>query len=302
MNEIINLAKSNIVFSIVMLILNGIIIMHFLIKLKAKKGRYSREAKGGRANERTLLLSIRRKAIHQIEKIEGDDKYRDIYIKAKDKTRKAGYKNKHAALIYLACKHIVPILIFLIAILTNYQKNILGPILAALVCYTTAELVVYQKKREINKKFTRHVYKVYKYLHNQISSSVTITEAIKTVHQIMEEEDIKMSLIRMAANYELTSDIDLAVQEILNEYDNQEAETLAMAIKQGVATGGDGNLLEQQEELMFNKYMSYIQAETDRRTYICIAAALSFAFIIVLMVSIPMIMEAMSGIEEMFSF
>jgi Flp pilus assembly protein TadB len=251
MNEIINLAKSNIVFSIVMLILNSIIIIHFLIKLKAKKGRYSREAKGGRANERTLLLSIRRKAIHQIGKIEGDDKHRDIYIKAKDKTRKAGYKNKHAALIYLACKYIVPILIFLIAILTNYQKNILGPILAALVCYATVELIVYQKKREINKKFTRHVYKVYKYLHNQISSGVTITEAIKTVHQIMEEEDIKMSLIRMAANYELTSDIDLAVQEILNEYDNQEAETLAMAIKQGVATGGDGNLLEQQEELMY---------------------------------------------------
>ncbi|HOJ10598.1 MAG TPA: hypothetical protein PK733_08395 [Clostridiales bacterium] len=302
MNEIINLAKSNIVFSIIMLILNGIIISNLLLKLKLKRGRYSREAKGSRTSEKALFLKIRRKATLELEKVSGGDKERDIYTKAKEKVKKAGYKNKHAALIYLACKYIVPLLIFLIAMLTNYRKNILGPIIAATACYVTTELVIYQNKIEINKKFQRHVYKIYKFLHNQISSGVTIPEAIKIVYQIMDDEGIKMSLIRMAATYELTTDIDLAIQEISNEYDNLEADTLVIAIKQGVATGGEGNLLEQQEELMFNKYMNYIQAETDRRTYIGIAAALSFAFIIVLMVTMPMIMEALSGIEEMFSF
>lgn len=302
MNELISIVKSNIVFSTIMLILNGIIIANLLLKFKLKRGRYSREAKGSRDSEKAIYLRIRRKLILELGKIGGGDNERDIYAKAKEKVKKAGYKNKHAALVYLAFKYIVPLLILLITMSTNYKKNIFGPIISAAVCYATTELIVYQNKVEINKKFQRHVYKIYKYLHNQISSGVTITEAIKTVYQIMEDEGIKMSLIRMAATYELTTDIDLAIQEISNEYDNLEAETLAIAIRQGVATGGEGNLLEQQEELMFNKYMNYIQAETDRCTYIGIAAALSFAFIIVLMATMPMIMEALSGIEEMFSF
>lgn len=295
MKDLIYIAKNNIIFCAIMLILNSFIIANVIIKLKAKQTRYGKEAKGRRNKEKSLIVKINKKIVQELE----DDK-ESIYTKAKIKMKKAGYKSKYAALTYLVLKYMAPLLIFILAVII-YPEGFIRAIIAAILCYVAVEFFVYQRKLEINKKFQRHIYKLYKYLHNQISSGVTITEAIKTVYKIIDDKDIQMSLIRMAATYELTNDINIATEEITVEYDNQEAETLAVAIKQGITTGDD-NLLEQQEELMFSKYMNYIQAETDRRVYVCLAAALAFAFIIVVMVSMPMIMQAITGIEEIFTY
>lgn len=301
MVELINLFKNNILFWIIMFLLNCIIIGLTILKVKTNKGRYSREARGIRKSKNSLYKRLKIKINKELDMYERGDKEKDLYTKAKDKVRKAGYKNKYAALIYLLCKYCLPVIMFIFVYLISIP-DILRPTIVSVICYAGVELIIYQKKVEINMKFQRHIYKIYKYLNNQISSGVKVTDAIKTIHQIIEDEDIKMNLIRLAAKYELTMDIDQALEEIRSRYDNQEAETLAVAIKQGVTTGENNDLLEHQEELMFNNYINYIQAETDRRIYVSLAAAVVFCFIIVVMVSAPLLTEAITGIEEMFRY
>ena len=162
------------------------------------------------------------------------------------------------------------------------------------------ELVVAGERRKINLKFQKYVYKIYKYLHNQISSGVKVTDAIKTVYDVIDDKRLKDVLIRLAARYELTLNIDDALEEFISNFDIQEAETLYVALKQGILTGDNQELLARQEDIMFKKYFNYIQAETDGCKARGVIAVAMFTIVVVLMIIIPLFNDVTEAAGKIF--
>jgi Flp pilus assembly protein TadB len=162
------------------------------------------------------------------------------------------------------------------------------------------ELVVSANRKKHNLVFQRHIYKIYKYLHNQISSGIRVADAIKTVYEVIEDKKLRKIFIKMAASYELTLDIDTALQEFKSNYDAQEADTLSIALKQGIITGDNRELLARQEDIMFKKYFNYIQAETDNCKFRSAAAVALFCAIIVIMIAIPIIKDVIDAVDNIF--
>lgn len=222
-----------------------------------------------------------------------------IFFKARSKMRKAGYKSEFAPAVYLTVRFVLSPAMFIIAFILNYP-DIVRPLAATVFVNIVMELVITSGRRKINLRFQKYIYKIYKYLHNQISSGIRPTDAIRSVYEVTEDKELKGILVRLAARYELTLDIDSALEEFRSNFDAHEAETLCIALKQGIETGDSKELLAKQEDVMFKKYFNYIQAETDSCRNRSLAAAAVFVAIVVVMIIVPMLKDTGEAIGKIF--
>lgn len=224
---------------------------------------------------------------------------KNIYKKAGEKMRKAGYRGKYAPVMYILARYVLSAVIFLGALYANYP-DLIRPIASVVLINSVITAVISSRKSKVNLRFQKYIYKIYKYLHNQISSGVKPTDAVRTVYETTDDSEIRDVLIRLAARYELTLDIDNALEELRSSFDSHEAETLCLALKQGVETGDNKELLAKQEDIMFKKYFNYIQAETDSCRNRGVAAAAVFVAIIAVMIIIPMLDELSQAVGKIF--
>lgn len=254
----------------------------------------------GSRNERLTIygkcLLFVSQAIRDYDKRE---KKAGIYVRAAIKLRRAGYAGEYAPAVYLFLKYGVTSFFFIVSSVFNYP-DLKGAIAVTLLLAAIIEITIGAEKRKINLKLQRYIYKIYKYLHNQVSSGVKVTDAVKTVYEVIEDKELRGILIRLAARYELTLDIDAALEEFKSSFAVHEAETLCVALKQGIETGDNQELLARQEDVMFKKYFNYIQAETDGcKTRSMIAAAM-FTAIVVIMIVVPLFNDAAEAVGNIF--
>jgi hypothetical protein len=174
------------------------------------------------------------------------------------------------------------------------------PAASVILTNSIIEAVVASNKRRVNLRFQKHIYKIYKYLHNQISSGVKPTDAVRTVYEVTDDRELRGILVKLAARYELTLDIDIALEEFRSNFDTHEAETLCIALKQGIDTGDNKDLLARQEDIMFKKYFNYIQAETDSCRNRGVAAAAVYVAIVAVMIIVPLLDEVGQAVGKIF--
>lgn len=234
-----------------------------------------------------------------IKDYERRSKKAGIYQKTLMKLKKAGYSNEYAAVVYLFLKYVLSSIVFIVALVFNYP-DVVRPVVLVILIIVIIELVIGAEKRKINLKFQKYIYKIYKYLHNQISSGVKATDAIKTVYEVVDDSQLKNVLIRLAARYELTLDIDNALGDFRANFDIQEVETLCVALKQGVETGDNQELLARQEDVMFKKYFNFIQAETDGCKTRSLLAVAMFTAIVVIMIVVPLFNDMSAAVSKIF--
>jgi hypothetical protein len=222
-----------------------------------------------------------------------------LYDKALRKMRQSGYRGEYAPIVYMLLKYVLSGIVFIGALLINYP-DLIRPAASVVLMNSILEAVIASNKRKVNLRFQKHIYKIYKYLYNQISSGVKPTDAVRTVYEVTDDKELRGILVRLAARYELTLDIDIALEEFRSNFDNHEAETLCIALKQGIDTGDNKDLLARQEDIMFKKYFNYIQAETESCRNRSVAAAAVYVAIVAVMIIFPMLDEVGQAVGRIF--
>jgi len=302
MNEIRVIFYSNkllAAISIITIILNGLLSSCLINIFSLKFNKYINEARGRRLVENSFYKKCANTVMRYFSEYERRYGKTGIYIWLKTTAGRAGFKGRYSVLKYLSLQAALPLLVFVTAFLLNFPS--LDEALKALaIVFITVWIVIARKSKRLDMALQRNGYKIYKYLHNQISSGVKVTDALKTVYEVVEDRNLKDALLRMAARYELTFDIDASLNEFKSVYNSYEGESFCVAIKQGILTGDNQGLLARQEEIMFKKYFSYIQAETDACRMRSIIAAVVFTAIIVIMILIPLFFQAGNAIEQIF--
>jgi hypothetical protein len=120
------------------------------------------------------------------------------------------------------------------------------------------------------------------------------------LYDVIEDKYFKRTLINMSAMYSQTSDIDLSLEEIRRVYPGIDAIMLCSAIKQGVKIGSNMETVERQEKLAFNKYFVYIKNETEKIRFKGFLSISLFAFIIILLISVPLLYEMKEATSKIF--
>jgi hypothetical protein len=149
-----------------------------------------------------------------------------------------------------------------------------------------------------NRIFVMNAFKLYHFLHSQISSGIKVTDAVKGLYEIVDHPAIQNVLIRFVAQYELTLNITDSLRIIRRSFPGYDCDMLCVSIEQCVNTGMAGRTLLKMEGIMFSKYFNYLQKETESyRTKILISGI--FAIVpLVMIFLLPMIYDAFKGFEQ----
>jgi len=160
-------------------------------------------------------------------------------------------------------------------------------------------LIHYRRQRAL--VFNKNAYRLYKFLHNQLSAGVQPKESMMSLSRIVQEPFLRQRLQALGSMYAQTLDFNLSFEEISRYYEGPEVDAFRMAMSQGITLGNNLNTLKKQEELMFSKYMSYLHLETERqklRTFIVVSI---FCAIIIFMIGLPLWMELHQAIDIIFT-
>jgi hypothetical protein len=223
-----------------------------------------------------------------------------FFEKEKEKVIRAGFDEEKGVAVYIFIKYFLSVLLGIIGAITNYPDISKG-LLMFFIVFIVSELVVRSEIKRNNRSFQKNAYKIYKFLNNQVSSGIRISEALKNLYMIIDDYNMKKVLIRFSAIYIQTTNIDLALKEFDKYYNTQESESLCICIKQGITSGDSSNLLMRQEEMMFSKYVNYIQLETELQRHKGLICVTLLCVIVILMIGVPLMLDMNRALTQIFS-
>jgi len=303
MVDILVLIKDHKVFLILIFTLDLLLAAIIAPRLYIAMNKHLMEALGGRGERKRpyyKYISHVRKYIEDYDSSRAKENLLTrLFGKAKIAAKRCGYDSNFAALVYMFMQYVLPVLIFVLGMVLNYPR-ITPAVFGSLLIFLMVAYIMRSNRKRLENEFKYSAYKIYRYLHNQISSGVSVTDAVKTVYKVADNNRLQDNLILLAARYARTLDINSALEEFKSNYSLQEVESLCVALKQGIETGDNKDILERQEKLMFSQYFNYIQAETEackRKRALIIAV---YAFIIIVMLAVPMINDAADAVSKIF--
>jgi len=154
-----------------------------------------------------------------------------------------------------------------------------------------------KKKRQI---IEFNGYKIFKFLLNQISSGILVSDAIKSMYRIVEDLQLRQCLIDVSAYYSKTTDLTESLNILKEQYKSMEVDTLCIAIEQGIYTGTNYETLKRMEALLFKRYIYQIKLETKWRKKKSILSVLLLCMVMILMIAIPVVMDMMKAFNQIF--
>lgn len=227
-----------------------------------------------------------------------------IYLNNKLALEKGGFYSKRALVVIIVAKWVaIPIFSFLIYLA---NLNIEGQNATATGVFSffffegfAWMFVRWQIKREAD-KFKIASYKLFKFLRNQLSAGIKITQALNSLHTVATDPLLKNRLLLMASHYASTSDIDEALKYITNYYQTLEAKSLALSIKQSIETGQNDKGFVQKEKKLFNMYLNVIKRNTQLIMVKYFLIGLLYGAVIILIISYPQWLDLIQANKLLF--
>jgi Flp pilus assembly protein TadB len=187
----------------------------------------------------------------------------------------------------------------LVGLLSNYRNwKVYGMILLSGVLVKRMLIVLFKKRRKL--EFNKNAYRLYKFLHNQISAGVQPKESMASLYRIVKEPFLRERLQALGSMYSQTLDFEMSFNEISTYYEGADVNSFKIAIAQGISLGNNLTTLKKQEELMFSKYMNYLQLETNRQKAKTFFVVSIYCMIIILMIGLPLMMELAEALDMIF--
>ena len=168
-------------------------------------------------------------------------------------------------------------------------------------CFLLPNLYIRSRIAERQKAFLINAYKLYYFLHSQISAGIKSTDAVRGLHAIADHPLIHGTFVRFVAHFELTLNIGESLDIIRKAFKGYDAEMLCVSIRQCVETGTAGKTLLKMEQLMFAKYFYLLQKETTKhKTRLLISGLFAMAPMIILF-SLPILYDAVKGFGDVLN-
>lgn len=166
--------------------------------------------------------------------------------------------------------------------------------------YVGKRFLVVSFKKQRSLMFNKNAYRLYKFLHNQLSAGVHPNRCMTNLYRIVEDTFLRERLKAFGSMYVQTLDFYLAFEEISNYYGGIDVDAFRIAMEQGLMMGDNLKTLQKQEALMFSKYMNYLQLETNRQKLRTLVVITIFCGIIIFMIGLPLMIELNQALNIIF--
>lgn len=221
------------------------------------------------------------------------------FKKFQRKVKYCGYIQNREIKILIVMNYFIPVVVLILFSVSNFPEFEYA-LIYSLLYYISFSLFLYLKHAERNRVIEFNGYKIFKFLLNQISSGILVTDAIKSMYMIVNDNRLRRCLIDVSAYYTQTTDIVKSLNIIKEQYRGVEVDTLCIAIQQGIYTGKNYETMERMESLLFKKYIYHIKRETNAKRSNSFLAVLLLCLIIILMISIPIVIDIFNAFNQIF--
>ena len=228
-----------------------------------------------------------------------------IHFNNKLSLEKAGIYTKSSLKWLILLKWvIIPLLSLWVFISYLNFEGTRDPIVMGLLTFVFLEgfiqfLVLQQISKE-KSKFRKISYVLFKFLRNQLSAGVKITQALNNLPTIASDKILKKRLALVASHYASTNDIDGALKNITDYYQSLEAKSLALSIKQSIQTGQNESGFEQKEKKLFKMRLNVIKKNSQVMMFKYFLIGLLYAFVIILIIGYPQWLDVIDGKRMLF--
>ncbi len=213
------------------------------------------------------------------------------------KLRKTGIHSKADTVFYIMLPAAMIPSGILIAVLTDPAGGVLLMIAPAFL----SGLFLRLRKRKHDSAFQKNAYRIYKYILNQIAAGVRPVDALKNMHEVIEDRELSKIFTEACAAYSVSYDAAKLADDISERIDTAESRNFTMSIRDGLFESRDEQLLGRLEQMMFNRYFAYVQRMTDSLKTRCLITVVLLCSIIVCMILIPTIMDVQSALDSIFT-
>ncbi|MEA4888788.1 MAG: hypothetical protein VB070_04930 [Clostridiaceae bacterium] len=219
------------------------------------------------------------------------------YLIAK-KLKAAGYPSSSAWLIYIAILMGLCLICFLAGLLLG--KTATWMILLPLLLISILNQLIGRRIKKRKTAFSKSLYKIYRFLDLQITAGIRTTDALLGLPDAVQDSVVHPVLVRFAASYKLTFNIDSALDIIRMSFSGADCELLATHIRQCVQTGQAGRSLIRMEELLFTRFFSLMQNDTKRLRNQLLLTALFGVIPLIILFLYPLLFGASAAIQSIF--
>ncbi len=183
----------------------------------------------------------------------------------------------------------------------GFSQGIIRGFLLLIILYFLILIIILTKKKALEKQFSKNSYKLYKYMVNQTDAGVLPRDALINLYDVVSDDELRKVLITACGAYQLSLNPAMAASVIKKYIRSQEASNFAMFIETIVFESRDRSMTKRLEKMMFNRYFSYLQRETDSIKTKSMLITMILCAIIVIMVLVPMYMDVQDALQSIFS-
>jgi len=173
-------------------------------------------------------------------------------------------------------------------------------VLAAVAGFAWINGQVEERIRRRKAALERSFYKIYRFVDSQMSAGIKATDAIKGLHESVDDPLIKPALVRFSARYALTLDLDQAMTELRTAHSGKDIETFGTQLRQVLATGLAGRSFLRTEELLFTRYFSLLQKQSSAIRNRLLLSAILMMLPIMTLFLMPLFYEALGSLSSIF--
>ncbi len=218
--------------------------------------------------------------------------------KISKRLQRAGYFSKNSLAIYLIMNLLPAPLFFLVGLLIGSSGNL--PLWGGIVLISLVNSHISRRIILRQKAFAKALFKIYRFLDLQMTAGIKVTDSLRGLPEAVCDPLVRPALIRFAALYELTLNLDLALEEIRLPFSGTDFELFSTHLRQCLQTGEAGKSLARMEELLFSRYFNLMQIDTRRiRTHLLLTAILGIAPGLILFLY-PFFFTAMQAMQTVF--
>ena len=134
-------------------------------------------------------------------------------------------------------------LIFALAII-GLQSSIIGGLVGAVIGYFALDFLANASNKSDNDKMLEDIKNVYDTLRIQTKAGVYITSVITDCYLVVQNKRLKKAFLRLTSDIAAKNDVDAALDEFRNKFENEYINALVIIIKQSMKTGQATKMFE----------------------------------------------------------
>lgn len=134
-------------------------------------------------------------------------------------------------------------LIFALAIV-GLQASLIGGLVGAVIGYFALDFLADMSNKSDNDKMLEDIKNVYDTLRIQTKAGVYITSVITDCYLVVQNKRLKKAFLRLTSDIAAKNDVDAALDDFRNKFENEYINALVIIIKQSMKTGQATKMFE----------------------------------------------------------